>query len=497
MAQQALAAGGTVARRRALFGLLDANGWSWASLKALFWFTLIIFLMGYLPDRALYFTIFPTIDVGLNVVSPVNLCPASNKDLPCPVPVGATLPWEPAPPELSLPQPRTDGALVQSGTNLLYVGGSTDGTDAVATVYSAPIQSAAGNLSAWVEGTALPEARRHAAVVVVAGTVYVIGGYDASGAPTATTFAGTPDPATGAIAEWKTSEALALPEARAWASVVSAGDGVILAGGQGPSGPTASVWKATLDTKGVLGAWKPLADMPEPRVGAIGSLQGSHLFIYAGSDAAGPTTIVLRGDIGTAAGASASPAASAGAASTAGAGQIVQWGVSRAGSTLPLPRDGAAGFSNSGTLYLVGGTGPDAQGQTYWAIPDASGNISGWKTLAQSNLPADLQLRDSTAIPSGSHVFLVGGTTAQGVTAGLARANLAPKAPYFQLGFFGATIPALGIQGEVGQQLSYLVAAGVATANFVLLILVGVAFAHKERTRALFERYVLRRRPAD
>ena len=38
------------------------------------------------------------------------------------------------------------------------------------------------------------------------GTVYVIGGYDAAGAPTATTFAGTPDPATGAIAEWKTSD---------------------------------------------------------------------------------------------------------------------------------------------------------------------------------------------------------------------------------------------------------------------------------------------------
>jgi len=482
MAQQALGAGGPVARRRALFGLLDGNGWSWASIKALFWFTLIIFLMGYLPDRALYFTIFPTIDLGLNIVSPVNICPASNKGLPCPVPVGATLPWEPAPAELSLPQPRTDGSLVQSGTSFLYVGGSSDGTDAVATVYAAPIQSAAGNLSAWAEATPLPAPRRHAAVVVVAGTVYVIGGYDAAGAPTTTTFAGTPDPKTGAIAELKTSDALALPEARAWASVVSAGDGVILVGGQGPSGATTSTWKSTLDPKGVLGAWKPMADMPEPRVGALASLQGSHLFVYAGSDTAGPTTIVLRGEV---------------SAAKETAGQILSWAVSRTGSTLPLPREGAAGFSNSGTLYLVGGTGPDAAGQTYWAIPDASGDISGWHTLPQSNLPADLQLRDSTAAPSGSHVFLVGGTTASGVTAGLARANLAPKAPYFQLGFFGATIPALGIQGEVGQQLSYLVAAGVATVNFVLLILIGIAFANKQRTRQLIDRYVLRRHPAD
>ena len=482
MAQQALGAGGAAVRRRALFGLLDANGWSWASIKALFWFTLIIFLMGYLPDRALYFTIFPTIDLGLNVVSPVNLCPASNKDLPCPVPVGATLPWEPAPAELSLPQPRTDGSLVQSGTNLLYVGGSSDGTDAVATVYASPIRSADGNLSPWVEGTALPQARRHAAVVVVAGTVYVLGGYDAAGAPTTTAFAGTPDPGTGAIGEWKTVDALALPEARAWASVVSAGDGVILVGGQGPGGATTSTWKSTLDAKGALGAWKPMADMPEPRVGALASLQGSHLFVYGGSDAAGPTTIVLRGDL---------------SAAKDTAGQILSWAVSRTGSTLPAPREGAAGFSNSGALYLIGGTGPGAAGQTYWAIPDANGDIGAWQTLPQSDLPADLLLRDTTAAPSGSHVFIVGGTTATEVTRGLARADLAPRPPYFQLGFFGATVPGLGIQGEVGQQLSYLVAAGVATVNFVLLILIGIAFAHRDRTRSLVSRYVLRRRPAD
>ncbi len=482
MAQRALAAGGIVARRRALFGLLDANGWSWAAIKALFWFTLIIFLMGYLPDRALYFTIFPTIDLGLSVVTPVNLCPASNRDLPCPVPVGATLPWEPAPTELSLPQPRTDGALVQSGTNLLYVGGSSDGTGAVATVYAAPIQSAAGNLSPWVAVAALPAPRRHAAVVVVAGTVYVLGGFDAAGAPTSTVFAGTPDPATGSIAEWKAMDALALPEARAWASTVSAGDGVILVGGQGPTGATATTWKSTLDAKGVLGAWKPLAAMPEPRVGALASLQGSHLFIYAGSDANGPTPIVLRGDV---------------SAAKDTAGQILSWAVSRAGSTLPEPRDGAAGFSNSGTLYLVGGTGPGAAGQTYWAIPDANGDISGWQTLPQSNLPAELQLRDTAAAVSGSTVFLAGGTTASGVTAGLARANLAPRPPYFQLGLFGATVPGLAIGGDVGQQLAYLVAAGVATVNFVLLILIGIAFAHRDRTRQLFDRHVLRRRPAD
>ena len=479
MAQQALGAGGaTVARRRALFGLLDANGWPWAGAKALFWFTLIIALMGYLPDRALYFTIFPTIDLGLNAVSVVNLCPNENGEgVPCPVPPGAVLPWEVGPTELSLPQPRQGGTMVQSGVDLLYIGGSTNGTDAVATVYGSPVRSTVGNLSPWSELAPLPEPRRAASAVVVAGTVYVLGGFDAAGAPTATVFVGTPDPATGAIAEWKASDALALPEARGAASVAVAGDGILLVGGTGPSGPTATAWKSAFDTKGVPGAWKAMADMPERRTGAFASLQGSHLFVYGGSSEAGPTPIVLRGEV---------------SAAKETAGQILSWGVSREGGTLPLPRDGASGWSNAGTLYFAAGTGPDAQGQVWWATPNANGDITAWRNMPAGDLPADLQLRNSAAAVSGSFVFLVGGDTAQDVTAGLARASLAPKPPYFQLGILGATVPGLGIGGEVGQQLAYIVAAGVATADFVLLILVGLAFAYRDRTRALIMR-VLRR----
>ena len=42
MAQQALPQGAT--RRRAAFGLFDADGWTWAGLKATFWFLFIIFM---------------------------------------------------------------------------------------------------------------------------------------------------------------------------------------------------------------------------------------------------------------------------------------------------------------------------------------------------------------------------------------------------------------------------------------------------------------------
>ena len=70
MAQYALPPGAV--RRRTVFGLLDADGWGWASLKATFWFLLIIFLLGYVPDRAYYLVVSPTIDLGYNAISIIN-----------------------------------------------------------------------------------------------------------------------------------------------------------------------------------------------------------------------------------------------------------------------------------------------------------------------------------------------------------------------------------------------------------------------------------------
>lgn len=54
------------------------------------------------------------------------------------------------------------------------------------------------------------------------------------------------------------------------------------------------------------------------------------------------------------------------------------------------------------------------------------------------------------------------------------------------------TVPGLAIQGEIGQQLGYLNAAGAGTLNFVILLIIGWGFAHKEQSRALIKR-VLRR----
>ena len=84
---------------------------------------------------------------------------------------------------------------------------------------------------------------------------------------------------------------------------------------------------------------------------------------------------------------------------------------------------------------------------------------------------------------TGPNAVIVGGETAEGVVATSYRANTAPQSPFFQLGLVGATVPGLKIEGEIGQQLGYLNAAGAGTVDFIILLIIGWAFAHKAQAR--------------
>ena len=93
----------------------------------------------------------------------------------------------------------------------------------------------------------------------------------------------------------------------------------------------------------------------------------------------------------------------------------------------------------------------------------------------------------------GPNVILAGGETKDGPIAGAARANVAPQAPFFQLGLVGATVPALKIDGEIGQQLGYLNANTIGIVDFVILLIIGWAFAHRQQVRAMRQRLMDRR----
>jgi hypothetical protein len=488
-----------------MFGLFDADGWAWATTKAFFWLLVIIITLGYIPDRAYYFVVSRTIDLGILGWTPINLCPPENgAAMPCPVPAGAVLPWESSPAEAALPAPRTQGAAAQLGTNLLFIGG-LDGDTPTDTVFVAKVDN--GNIGSWSEGPKLPEARANASIAILSGTAYLVGGVGPDGEPTDTIWSLGLDPDSGELGSWTEIDNAVLPEARAGAAAAAVTDGIVVAGGVGPDGtPTATVWKSTLDADGVLGELAEQPGLLTPVTDASMALEGTFLWVYGGADANGPTNAVQRARYGSASTASGSPnpaqpsaAASAGGAApspdASGAPQgVVQWAApTSANSLLPAPRTGAAGFASNGALYLVGGTdGAAPQRQLYWAIPDANGDLpGGWSHLDATDLPEGRV--DAAPVVSGSTVFLLGGTVDGAPVTSSVRASLAPQEPFFRLGIAGVTVPALQIGGEIGQQLGYLAAAGVGTGNFVLLVAVGWAFNNREKLRGWMERRRLER----
>jgi len=487
---KALQAGPVTRHRRAFFGLLDADGWGWASLKAFAWFIALIFLLGYIPDRAYYFMVNRTIDLGILAWSPINLCPPENGDLPCPAPPGAVLRWEQSPTspvDISLPAPRTDGALVQAGRKLLYIGGS-DGTTAVGTVFVADIVPV-GNFDKWTDGPALPEPRADAAVAYLGGSIYVAGGTDEGGDATDTTFVLTPNLQTGELGEWKTADEIDqpidLPEERTGAALVALGDGLLFVGGSGPDGaPTNTTWKSELDRSAKLGEWTPQAALAEAVAEMVAVQNGDYVWVYGGRNPRGPTATVQRGSVSTTAGDTL--------------GDVTGFAMNPQ-ANLPEPRANATGWAANGALYLVGGVDANGtQNELYWTVPHAGvpgegDTFSEWRHLSESDLP-EPGLEGGAAATTGATVFVVGGRSGDARQAGAIRTNMAPQEPFFQLGLVGATVPALKIEGEIGQQLGYLSAAGAGTLNFIILVVIGWAFAHRERTREMFERFRSRRR---
>ena len=496
---KALPAGRPI-RSRPVFGLFDPEGWAWATTKATFWLLVIILTLGYIPDRAYYFIVSRTIDIGILGWSPVNLCPPENSTtMPCPVPGGAVLPWQASPAELALPQGRTEGAATQIGTNLLYIGGS-DGSKASATTYVAKIDK--GNYGPWAEGPALIEARSDTAFASLNGTGYLIGGLGPDGKATDTIWSLGLDPASGALGSWTVVKDLTLPAPRAGAAAVAVTDGLIVAGGWDANGKASTaVWKSTLDaSSGKLGAFKDQTPLPKAVAEASIAFEGTFVFVYGGSDDKGPTASVQRASIGAlgapaasgAPGTSGAPAATTAAATAAaaspsasGAAQgITGWADATA---LPGARTGASGFAANGALYIVGGSdGTSAKKELYWALPDLNGNLPVWLHLEPTDLPTGLV--DAAPVVTGATVELIGGTSGGAPLTSAERASLAPQAPFFRLGLVGVTVPGLQIGGEIGQQLGYLAAAGIGTGNFVILIIIGWALNHRPQLRAWMER---------
>jgi hypothetical protein len=179
-----------------------------------------------------------------------------------------------------------------AGGDRVYVIGGADSTGAPRKdVFYSPLQSG-GQLGDWTAAAPLPTATAFAAAAVAtptnsqlkvgAGVIYLLGGVTSAGAPVATVFRGLLG-ADGTITSWS-GGSLPAPLHSA-SAVMIRGDLYVLGGSTSGDAPVATVYRARVDSLGLLGPWQTEPPLPFARSYAAAGQAGTTLYLLGGDSA--------------------------------------------------------------------------------------------------------------------------------------------------------------------------------------------------------------------
>jgi hypothetical protein len=197
-------------------------------------------------------------------------------------------------------------APVGTSSFLYALGGNSAGSSTpngrssnVASVYFNQLDSATGALlnASWTSTAALPAPRGFAAAVVANafnsrlggnGNMYLLGGLDGTGAATSTVYTASlaadgSIPAAGA-GSWTTTTALPQP-LYAHAAAIFQGRIYVAGGNDASNTPVATVYSASINSDGSLGAWTTLSSLADKRAyHQLVSVAG-RLYVVGGTNA--------------------------------------------------------------------------------------------------------------------------------------------------------------------------------------------------------------------
>jgi hypothetical protein len=151
----------------------------------------------------------------------------------------------------SLPRENSLAGAANFGS-VIYVAGGYDGKDVRSEVYYAAI-GAGGALTAWQTGSSLPGPLRSLTLTAANGYLYAVGG--SNGSSVSAQVYRAKINADSSLGMWQTLGVLPQPRER-HAAVVYGGRLVVLGGLNASGGSTNTVYAATLNPDGSLGAWE-------------------------------------------------------------------------------------------------------------------------------------------------------------------------------------------------------------------------------------------------
>jgi hypothetical protein len=179
--------------------------------------------------------------------------------------------------------------------NVIYVSGGADGSVTPRAEVWRATSDPSGAIGAWTAETPLPTPRAFHRMVLAtpfnalvdttnAGFAYVIGGVDGGSNAVATVY-GAPIAADRTIGSW-TAETT-LPQPLHSMGVVIFRSYVVVVGGAGPANaPSTFVYRAPIEPDGHLGAWEAQTPLPAPRAGVAAVQFAGNLFVVGGDGGA-------------------------------------------------------------------------------------------------------------------------------------------------------------------------------------------------------------------
>lgn len=153
------------------------------------------------------------------------------------------------------------------------VGGALAGCGSVATPTATPSPSPTAHAPSWIARRPLPMPRQELGVAALLGRVYTVGGFDASGAPTARVEYYDP-----LRDEW--AAAAPLPEPLHHVPLAAAGERLYALGGLRGASFTAVDRVFAYDP--IRDAWEPVASLPAPRGAAAAAVIAGRIYLAGG-----------------------------------------------------------------------------------------------------------------------------------------------------------------------------------------------------------------------
>lgn len=178
-----------------------------------------------------------------------------------------TVPWEggttlgAAIAQPSLPEPMSLTALSANSTTIITAGGVGNSSALLSSVYTAGWNPSTGQISAWSQQTALPQAVGAAFAAATNSAVYVVGGQNTAPALLSTVYWASLS--NGQVSAWNTGPPLPIAVKGAFVAII--GNYLVVLGGDTNVGLTAAsnaVYYATINADNSLGPWQTGPPMP-------------------------------------------------------------------------------------------------------------------------------------------------------------------------------------------------------------------------------------------